>query len=145
MSDSSYSTSSRSILRCRFLGTQRATHVSWVVEHGWPLSLSYLGESSGSTIDAESDKGTSLNSASLAPKPLASSVYVHVPEARCPHKWSISVTSLFPSAWYPIDARSEVKRVLLSERHNPLRNKEIRTGIRVAQSLWSAVVATAVQ
>src|SRR5208337_767970 len=97
MSDSSYSTSSRSILRCRFLGTQRATHVSWVVEHGWPLSLSYLGESSGSTIDAESDKGTSLNSASLAPKPLASSVYVHVPEARCPHKWSISVMCPFPS------------------------------------------------
>jgi hypothetical protein len=42
-------------------------------------------------------KGTSLNSASLAPKPLASSVYVRVPEAPCPHKRSISVASLFPS------------------------------------------------
>ena len=43
------------------------------------------------------DKGSSLNSASLTLKPLASSVYVHVPEARCPHKRSISVMSLFPS------------------------------------------------
>ena len=45
----------------------------------------------------ERGKGTSLNSDSLAPKPLASSVYVRVPEARCPHKRSISVMSLFPS------------------------------------------------
>ncbi len=43
-------------------------------------------------------KRTSLNSDSLAPKPLASSVYVRVPEARCPYKRSISVMSLFPSA-----------------------------------------------
>ena len=43
-------------------------------------------------------KGTSLSSDSLAPKPVASSVYVRVHEARCPHKWSISVTSLFPSS-----------------------------------------------
>jgi len=43
------------------------------------------------------EKGTSLNSDSLGPKPLASSVYVRVPEASCPHKRSISVTSLFPS------------------------------------------------
>ncbi len=40
-------------------------------------------------------KGSSLTSAFLTPKPPASSVYVHVPEARCPHKRSISVTSLF--------------------------------------------------
>ncbi len=43
------------------------------------------------------EKGMSLNSDSLAPKPLASSVYVRVPEARFPHQRSISVTSLFPS------------------------------------------------
>jgi hypothetical protein len=43
-------------------------------------------------------KGTSLNSASLAPKPVASSVYVRALEAPCPHRRSISVTSLFPSA-----------------------------------------------
>src|SRR5271157_106878 len=44
------------------------------------------------------EKGTSLNSTSLTPKPkpLASSVYVHVPEAPSPHKRSIAVTSLFP-------------------------------------------------
>ena len=36
-------------------------------------------------------KGTSLNSTSLTSKPLASSVYVHVPEER-----SIAVMSLFP-------------------------------------------------
>ena len=41
-------------------------------------------------------KGTSLNNTSLTPKPLALSVYVHVPEAPFPHKLSISVTSLFP-------------------------------------------------
>src|SRR5271166_4264275 len=34
----------------------------------------------------------------LSPKPLAPSVYVRVPETRCPDKRSISVTSFFPSA-----------------------------------------------
>src|SRR5271157_6369201 len=43
------------------------------------------------------EKGTSLNSTCLTPKPLASSVYVHVPEAPSPHERSISVMSLFPS------------------------------------------------
>src|SRR5271166_2659943 len=43
------------------------------------------------------EKGMSLNSDSLTPKPLASSVYVRVPEARYPHKRSISVMSLFHS------------------------------------------------
>ena len=43
-----------------------------------------------------SGKGTSLNSTSLTPKPLASSVYVHVPVAPSPHKRSISVMSHFP-------------------------------------------------
>ena len=32
-----------------------------------------------------------------SPKPLAPSVYVHVPEAPSPHERSISATSLFPS------------------------------------------------
>ena len=35
---------------------------------------------------------------SLAPKPSVSSAYVHVREARCPDKWSISVMSHFPSS-----------------------------------------------
>src|SRR5271166_3613203 len=41
-------------------------------------------------------KGSSLNSASLTPKPLASSVYVHALEAPSPLKRSISVRSSFP-------------------------------------------------
>jgi len=44
----------------------------------------------------ERGKGTSLSSDSLAPKPVASSVYVRVPEAPCPHKRSISMTSFSP-------------------------------------------------
>src|SRR5271166_1925344 len=43
------------------------------------------------------EKGSSLNSAFLTPKLLASSVYMHVLEAPSPLKWSISVTSLIPS------------------------------------------------
>ena len=50
-------------------------------------------------------KGSSLNSALLTPKPIASSVYVRVPEAPSPHKLSISVTPLFPS---PRERRSAV-------------------------------------
>ncbi len=42
-------------------------------------------------------KGTSLNSTSLTPKPLVSSVYVPVSEAIFPCEQSISVTSHFPS------------------------------------------------
>ena len=45
----------------------------------------------------EMENGTSLNSTCLTPKPLAPSVYVHVPEAPSPHERSILVTSLFPS------------------------------------------------
>jgi len=41
-------------------------------------------------------KALSLNSASLTPKPLASNVYVHVLEAPCPLKRSVSVMSLLP-------------------------------------------------
>src|SRR5208337_1451270 len=44
-------------------------------------------------------KGSLLNSDSLTPKPLASSVYVHVLEAHSPLKRSISVMSLFPSSF----------------------------------------------
>src|SRR5271157_4375187 len=47
-------------------------------------------------------KGSPLNSDSLAPKPLASSLYLPISEAPCPHKRSISVTSLFPSPWLSI-------------------------------------------
>ena len=43
------------------------------------------------------EKGPSLNSASLTPKPLASSVYVHVLQAPSPLKRSILVMSPFPS------------------------------------------------
>jgi len=42
-------------------------------------------------------KGTSLNCICLTPKPLASSVYVHVPEAPSPSKRAILVMSLFLS------------------------------------------------
>jgi hypothetical protein len=42
------------------------------------------------------EKGSSLNSACLTPKPPASSVYVHVLEAHSPLKRSILVTSPFP-------------------------------------------------
>jgi hypothetical protein len=48
------------------------------------------------------EKGSSLNSAFLTPKPLASSVYVHVPEAPSPLKRSISVMSFFSSSWRSI-------------------------------------------
>ena len=43
------------------------------------------------------EKGTSLNSTCLTPKPLASSVYVHVPEAPSSRNRAILVTSLFHS------------------------------------------------
>ena len=42
-------------------------------------------------------KGTSMNSTCLTPKPLASNVYVHVPEAPSPRIRPISVMSLFLS------------------------------------------------
>ena len=54
-------------------------------------------DSIGSKRNLRERKGTSLNSDSLAPKPLASSVFVRVAEARCPHKRSMSVMFLFPS------------------------------------------------
>jgi len=43
--------------------------------------------------------GTLLNSICLTPKPLASSTYVHFPEAPSPRKRAMSVMSLFPSSW----------------------------------------------
>jgi|SRR5271157_458780 len=45
-------------------------------------------------------KGTSPNSTCLTPKPLASSVYVHVPEAPSPRKLAILVMSLFLSSFH---------------------------------------------
>src|SRR5271166_5397205 len=56
---------------------------------GWLLGVMILESGRG--------KGTSLTSTCLTPKPLASSIYVHVPEAPSPHERSMSVTSLFPS------------------------------------------------
>src|SRR5271167_3628466 len=43
---------------------------------------------SGLTMETGREKGSSLNSASLTTKPLASSVYVHVPETPSPLKRS---------------------------------------------------------
>ena len=51
------------------------------------------------------EKRTSPNSTSLTPKPLASSVYVHVPEAPSPHKRSISVTSFLPFPCFSGESR----------------------------------------
>ncbi len=49
-----------------------------------------LAAQSGSSLSQQGrEQGTLLNSDSLARKPLASSGYVRVPEARCAHKWSI--------------------------------------------------------
>src|SRR5271157_976401 len=56
-----------------------------------------LADSCSRSFSVERGKRSSLNSDFLASKPLASSLYLPVSEARCSHKWSISVTSLFPS------------------------------------------------
>ena len=48
---------------------------------GWLLGVMILEPGRG--------KGTSLNSTCLTPKPLASSIYVHVPEAPSPRKQAI--------------------------------------------------------
>jgi len=53
--------------------------------------------------DGGREKGTSLNSTCLTPKPLAPSVYVHVPEAPSLHERSMSVTSLFRSPNDPVE------------------------------------------
>src|SRR5271157_1680916 len=68
-------------------------------------------------------KRTSLNSTCLIPKPLASSVYVHVPEAPSPHERSISVMSLFPS-FVPIAANAV---------GNEPRKVQIRVELPIAQ------------
>jgi len=61
---------------------------------GWLLGVMILKPGRG--------KGTSLNSTCLTPKPLASCVYVHVPEAPFPRTLAISVMSRFPSLnWKP--------------------------------------------
>ena len=65
-----------------------------------PRNSPSLGARSvGAAVHRGGEKGTLLNSDSLTPKPLASSVYVRVPEARSPHKRSILVTSVFPSRY----------------------------------------------
>src|SRR5271157_1002829 len=52
--------------------------------------------SAGASPRGEGEKGSSLNSAFLTPKPPASSVYVRVLEATPPLKRSILVVSPFP-------------------------------------------------
>jgi hypothetical protein len=61
-----------------------------------------LADSCSRSFSVEREKRSSLNSDFLASKPLASSLYLPVSEAPCPHKRSISVTSLFPSPWLSI-------------------------------------------
>jgi|SRR5208282_498178 len=71
-----------------FLGVWGKPRWSWTAN--W--SRSFVRREKGT----RRGKGTSLNSTCLTPKPLASSVYVHVPEAPSPHERSILVMSLFP-------------------------------------------------
>jgi|SRR5271166_3182613 len=71
------------------------------LHHRHDAGLDRLGQSGqAATTAARSEGGekeSSLNSASLTPKPLASSVYVHVLEAPSPLKRLILVMSFFPS------------------------------------------------
>ena len=84
-----------------------------------------------------SGKGTSLNSDSLVPKSLASSVYVHVPEAPSPPKWSMSVTALFPSprlssrSVSPRKSPGEV-RPLRSKAHSTVRSSGKKLYVELA-------------
>jgi hypothetical protein len=64
-----------------------------IVSHNWAS----MNLERWATLSERREKGSSLNSAFLTPKPLASSVYVHVLEAPSPLKRSILVTSPFPS------------------------------------------------
>ena len=77
----------------------------------------------------ESGKGTSLNSDSLAPKPLASSSYVRVPEAPSPHERSISMMSLFPSPECSVG--SGLNRCSKLERKRSLRGDDPPLGVAV--------------
>jgi len=75
-------------------------------EESQDFSMKFMGSPVRS--DSGRGKGTSLNSASIAPKPVASSAYVRGTEAPCPHKRSILVTSLFPfprSRSFPLSCR----------------------------------------
>jgi hypothetical protein len=74
----------------------------------------------------EKGKGSSLNIASLATRPLASSIYVHVAEAPSPLKRSISVTCLFPSPQGRVPASQQ------------------STGQNVSSDLWIILHALAV-
>jgi len=59
------------------------------------------------------EKGTSLNSTCLTSKPLAPSVYVHVPEAHSPDQRSISVMSPFPPPGSTINQAASPRQSLV--------------------------------
>ena len=82
-------------IRSSFVGTTQADTADDDFEMRGPPA-SFAASSSSRSIQRRG-KGTSLNSTCLTPKPLASSIYVHVPEAPSSHERSMSVTSLFPS------------------------------------------------
>ena len=67
-----------------------------------------------------------LNSTCLTLKPLASSVYVHVPEAPSPHERSITVTSLFPS-WRQAAVNQD--RPVPGPIHGPGAQDEVLAGV----------------
>ena len=82
--------------------------------------VSPITHSSGPCRPDGSVKGTSLNSASLTPKPLASSVYVHVPEAPSPLKRSISVMSFFLSRCGQDERAMTWARITCDKCHAPI-------------------------
>src|SRR5208337_4682786 len=72
--------------------------------------LAFSCPPTGMTLKLRGEKGSSLNSDSLAPKPLASSLYVPASEACCSHTRSIPVTSLFASPGNGLCGRKKVGR-----------------------------------
>jgi hypothetical protein len=62
------------------------------------------------------ERGSSLYSALLTPKPPASSVYVRVPEARCPHTRSIPVTSLSLLSHYGVSIQGPCRPASQAQR-----------------------------
>ena len=62
------------------------------------------------------ERGSSLYSTLLTPKPPASSVYVRVPEARCPHTRSIPVTSLSLLSHYGVSIQGPCRPASQAQR-----------------------------
>ncbi len=87
-------------------------------------------------------KGTSLNSASLAPKPFASSVYVHAIEPLTPLQLPISVTPLFPSSRLSLESldsasgRCAIELLLVRDVSNPVTSDHWTKPALVAKSGW---------